>query len=134
MVGKKFKKTFSMILGVLILAMVVSIIPSSFMAEASKVENKKHITLEQAQEIALKEVNDNTAKITNYDIDLNIKNPCYTIELKTKTHIYKVNINAVTGEKNSFESVKIRADKPENEKRRFIPKDAAKIIALIFTL
>lgn len=118
------KRALPMVLGALVVSTVVSVIPFDRFAEANreyivskdkvvekkvdlnnKLENKKHITLEQAKDIALKRVGDKTAKITEIEIDLNNIKPYYEIEITTnhkngKVEIIKkfnIEINAITG-------------------------------------
>lgn len=148
------KKALPMVLGALIVSTVVLVIPFNNFAEANreyfvskniiierkleankaetnKVENTKYITLEEAQNIALKRVGDKTAKITEVKIDLNDKKPYYEIEITTNhtngkmemIKKFEIEINAITGkivdvdvEVKKFLNGKVIVDKDNNDK------------------
>lgn len=141
MAKKTSKKTLPILVGILIVALIVSIIPSNFMAEASngpkevknpkivsKVVAKEYIKLEKAIEIALKKVRDKKAEVTDIEISLTYKEPHYIIEISTKSHIYKVKIDGITGKVINVEKNKIKED--NTNKVTFISKYEAKTIAL----
>ena len=97
------KKVLPMLAGALIIALVVSILPSGYFSEASKNLNtklveEKHITLEQAEKIALNKVNDKSAKVVDFEVELTVNNPRYKFEIDTDAFEYEIVINAITGE------------------------------------
>ena len=113
------KKSLPMLAGALIIALVVSILPSGYFAEASKnittkVVAQKYITLEQAEQIALTKVNDKKAEIVDFEIELTGKKPNYDFKLVTDLHEYEIEINAITGEIIDFEKDSINDDKHDD--------------------
>lgn len=141
---KTIKKALPMLAGALIIATVVSILPSSFLAEASKgikrdkVLNKvvteskavTYITLEAAEKIALNKVNDKSAEITDYEIELTYVNAHYDFEITTKNNKYEIEVDGVTGQIVEYEVEKIKEDKIQTNNGRFISKYEAKMAAL----
>lgn len=150
---KTIKKALPMLAGALIISMVVSIIPSGFFAAADKgiksanvskveVETKSttYLTLEQAEQIALNKVDDKSAEITYYEVELTYKDPHYDIEVTTNNRKYEIEIHGITGEILEYEVEKINEDKIKETKikdekvksnnGRFISKDEAKMAAL----
>ena len=97
------KKSLPILAGSLIIALVVSILPSGYFAEASKNTNtnlveQKYITLEEAEQIALKKVNDKSAEIIDFEVELTRKEQKYDFEIITSDKKYEIEINAVTGD------------------------------------
>ena len=97
------KKVLPMLAGALVIALVISILPSGYFSEASRNPNtklveEKHITLEQAERIALNKVNDKSAKIVEFEVELTVNNPKYKFEIDTEAFEYEIEINAITGE------------------------------------
>ena len=97
------KKVLPMLAGALVIALVISILPSGYFSEASRNPNTKlveetHITLEQAERIALNKVNDKSAKIVEFEVELTVNNPKYKFEIDTEAYEYEIEINAITGE------------------------------------
>ena len=116
------KKIFTMTTGALAIALLVSIIPGSFLAEASKdlkagkstvevinvdrdvfqaLKTNNSISLETAESVALKRVKNDTAKITAINV-VKIKNKLHYIIDVTTYHIkinkvFKVKIDGITG-------------------------------------
>lgn len=138
---RTIKRALPMLVGTLIVSLIVSIIPSNFMVEASKgskeVKNpkvvsnvvaKEYIKLEKAIEIALKKVRDKKAEVTDIEISLTYKDPHYIIEISTKSHVYKVKIDGITGKVINVEKNKIKED--NTNKVTFISRYEAKAIAL----
>lgn len=129
------KKSLPMLAGALIIALVVSILPSGYFAEASKnittkVVSQKYITLEQAEQIALTKVNDKKAEIVDFEIELTGKKPNYDFKLVTDLHEYEIEINAITGEIIDFEKDRINDDKYDDDEvdhNRISKKDNTQI-------
>lgn len=98
--------------------------------QVKNIEVKTNITLAQAKNIALKQINDVTAEVVNAEANLNGVNPYYIIEVKTKTYGYTVEIDGTNGKVISLEASKIIVDKPGEQLKKYITKDVAKVIAL----
>lgn len=118
MLKNTIKKSIAMLAGALIIALVVWILPSGYFAEASKNMNtkavgQKYITLKQAEEIALKKVNDKKAEIVEFEIELTEKIPNYEFEIVTEGHEYKIEINAISGEIIEYEKDTIDKEKSD---------------------
>ena len=97
------KKVLPMLAGALVIALVVSILPSWYFAEAgkninTKIESPNYITLEKAEIIALNKVNNKSAEVIDYEEELGEKIPNYDFEIITEDSKYEVEINAITGD------------------------------------
>lgn len=158
MLRNTIKKAVPMLAGALIVSMVASILPTGFFAVADKgiksetvskvvVEKKAvtFITLEQAEQIALNKVNDKTAEITYYEVELTYHRPHYDMEVTTSTNKYEIEIDGITGkileyevekidedkiEQDEIKETKIKEDKVKTNNGRFISKYEAKMAAL----
>lgn len=125
MTKKTMKKAIPMIIGGLIVALLVSIIPGSFLAEASKgsmnskpdkdivqeikvnknvftkLKTDTYIPLESAEALALTKISDKTAKITEIEVVLIDNQIHYVVEVTTANKdinkTFKISINGVTG-------------------------------------
>ena len=142
---KTIKKALPMLAGALIISMVVSIVPSGFFAAADKgvkseTKSTTYVTLEQAEQIALDKVDDKSAEITYYEVELTYKDPHYDFEVTTNNRKYEIEIHGITGEILEYEvekingdkikKTKIKDDKVKSNNGRFISKDEAKMAAL----
>lgn len=157
MTKKAIKKVTPVLLGLLIIAMVVSVFPSNVYADKvkgvkpskdkkveTKVENKKvenktveYIKLSEAEEIALKKVKNKKAEVTDYEIQLTYKDPHYKIEVTIDNgnliKVSTVKIDGITGKVKDVNTEKIKVNKDNKVKTnngRFISKYEAKMIAL----
>lgn len=142
MAKKTSKKTLPILVGILIVALVISLIPSNIFAEPGKdakkvvnskaldkkvtnnkvidkkVKNEKYITLEKAIEIAIKKVNKKKLEVTDYEISLTYEDPHYLIEITTTNNpkvyeVYKVKVDGITGK---VEDVKVEKIKDKEYK------------------
>lgn len=115
------KKSLPMLAGALIIALVVSILPSGYFAEASKdittkVVAQKYITLEQAELIALTKVNDKKAEIVEFELVLKNGAPIYDFEIVTETHEYEIKVDGITRQIIDFDKDKIEKEKLDEYK------------------
>lgn len=96
------RKAIPMTIGVLIIALVISIIPTGFLAEADRIDIEDILTLEEVEKLVLKKIGDTTAEITDYELLLDKNdNPYYVVEVITKQtntiKIISIKINAISG-------------------------------------
>lgn len=152
---KTFKKTLPILVFALIVAMVVSILPSKIFAESnkyiksvkveklekdikvSKDKNIKYISIEEAIDIAMKKVNKKHSEVTDYGIALLYDEKYYTIEITTtknlkNSKLYVVEVDAITGKVRDVEveKIKVKDIKIKTNNGRFISKYEAKVAAL----
>lgn len=125
MTKKRFRKTFPMIIGALVVALLVSIMPGSLLVEASKglkditlnkdivevvkvnrtvfpkLKTDNYIPLGSAEALALTKINDKTAKITDIEVVLIDNQVHYVVEVTTYhkeiNKVFKISISGVIG-------------------------------------
>lgn len=153
---KVFKRAIPIVLGSLIVAMVVSIIPFKEIGEAKKYDGAtkirkevkrdtiKYISLDEAMEIAMKKVDFKHSEVTDFEIALLYEEPYYRIEItttnnKNKLTVYKVKVDGISGKVLDIEveEIKIKKDKKHKKENKkpvidveYITKDEAINIAL----
>ncbi len=170
MAKNTIKKAVPMVIGGLIISLVVSALPTDLLGEASRglrrpnvnedvvttTATKTYLTLEEAEAIALSKINHESAKITDFEIELGYYDPHYTIWVTTyhteENKIFKIKINGITGDikdvdveveklinekieeekkdKDKEEKIKEKGEKVKTNNGRFISKYEAKMIAL----
>jgi len=154
MTKKRFKRVLPMVVGSLIIALVLSIIPGNFLVEASKdfksvtankdivevvkikrnvfsrLKTDNYIPLESAEAIALSKINDNTSKITGIEVELIEDQVHYIVEVTTYNKeinkIFKIKINGITGNIKDVE-IKDPVKDPVKEGEYITKEEAIKI-------
>lgn len=103
MTKSMIKRAIPMTIGALIVALVISIIPTSFLVQADKMDIESLLTLEEVEKVALKKIGYSTARITDYELLLDKDDyPYYLMEIITKQSktikIFSIKIHAINGD------------------------------------